>query len=286
MAATWTPGRSTRSAPKPPVENSAVDPKLAQQAELLAKAPTMTAADFARRAKVSDSSARASLKRLVQAGLAGQFKEGRSNRYWALSNGLRPDLGLLEQVKAIQPFIGPDEAQRIGHNLRGRKLLGLVGDDEELVEAQLEYRPLYRVHFREKVRRSFWKRLVSRGEFEHRAETVYLYPRNLHLVVFHPKDGMFLHERPEELASEVEDFDGVVRFEQRPPGELPIDEHEWLERRSEEAVGERFQPLYDTRPLSVEPVFVPLWRLHLRVPGRPGTRILTIDALSGFPLDW
>jgi len=271
---------------KPVAEQPDVDPKLAKQADLLAKTATMTAAEFAGHAKLSESAARSALKRLVQAGLASQFKDGRVNRFWARSNGLRPDLGLVEPVKAMRPLIDRQEAERIGRNLRERKLLGLVGGEEELVEIQLEYRALYRVHFREKLRRSFWKRLVSRGEFEHREETVYLYPRNLQLVVFHPKDGMFLHERPEELASEVEDFDGIARFDQRPPGELNFDEHEWLERRDEEAASRHFQTLYAARPLSVEPVFVPLWRLHLRVPGKPGARIVTIDALSGYPLDW
>ncbi|MCP4042478.1 MAG: hypothetical protein GY731_11080, partial [Gammaproteobacteria bacterium] len=262
------------------------DLKLVQQAALLARTASMSAGEFATRTKVAESTARSTLKRLVGAGLAGRFKEGRSTRFWAIENGLRPDLGLTDRVKIIVPLITRAEAERLGHNLRERALLGMIGDDEELVDTKMEYRPLYRISFQEKVRRPLWKRLFSRREFEHRAESVYLHPRSLKLVVFKPGDGISLHERPEELASEIEDFDGVVRFEERAPGKIRIDEHEWQERRPEESLVGRFQALYQIRPEKVEPVFVPFWRLHLRVPGKPGTRIVIIDALSGFPLDW
>ncbi len=275
-----------RTAAKTRDTGTGVDPKLLQQAAILAAAPSMSVVEFARRASVSDSTARGILGRLQQAELADRFKEGRGHRYWAKSSGLRPDLGLSDKVMTIQPLIPREEAERIGDEQRERKLLGVIGDDEELVGVVLEYRPLFRVRFREKVRRSFWKRIISRGEYEHRAENVYLHPRNLQLLEFNPKDGISLHERPQELASEVEDFDGVARFEQLLPGNLPMDEHEWRERQSDEVVMERFHALYQTRPQSVEPVFLPLWRLHLRVPGKPGVRILTIDALSGFPVDW
>ncbi|MCP4379653.1 MAG: hypothetical protein GY794_26230, partial [bacterium] len=277
---------ASRTEPKARDMGTGADPKLLQQAATLAAAPSMDVVEFARRASVSNSTARGILGRLRQAELADRFKEGRGHRYWAKSTGLRPDLGLSDKVMAIRPLIPREEAERIGDEQRERKLLGVIGDDEELVGVELEYRPLFRVRFREKVRRSFWRRIISRGEYEHRAENVYLHPRNMHLVVYNPKDGISLHERPEELASEVEDFDGVVRFERMLPGELPMDEHEWRERQSDEVVIERFHALYQTRPQSVEPVFLPLWRLHLRVPGRPGVRILTIDALSGFHLDW
>lgn len=267
-------------------EEPDIDPKLVEQSKLLARAPSMSTAEFAKQAKVSSGTARAALKRLLAAELAGRFKEGRSHRYWALELGLRPDLGLTDRVKTIIPLIPREEAENIGHNLRERKLLGMIGDDEQLMEARLEYRPLLRVSFQEKVERSFFQRIFSSSKYEHRAESIYLHPRTLQLVVYHPSDGMFLHDRPEELASEVEDFDGVARFEQLPPAQIRIDEHEWTERRSDEAALDHFKALYQVRAKAVEPVFLPLWRLHLRVPGKPGARIVTIDALSGFAVDW
>jgi DNA-binding transcriptional ArsR family regulator len=273
---------SAPEAPEPP----ALDPKLLSYDLVLQRIPSMSVREFAKSAGVAESTARSSLKKLVEIGLADVFKQGRSHRYWSHGGGLRPDIGLSEQVKTISAVIERDEAERIGQNMRETKLLGMLGDDEELVDATLEHRALFRLSFQEKVKRSFWKRLVSSHDFEHRAESVYLHTRTLQLVVFHPSDGMFLHDRPEDLASDIEDFDGVARFEQRPPGELAIDEHEWRERRDEETVIAHFSSLYHARPKSIEPVFLPLWRLHLRRPGRPGTRIVTIDALSGYAVDW
>jgi hypothetical protein len=105
-------------------------------------------------------------------------------------------------------------------------------------------------------------------------------------VVFHPSDGMFLHPRPEEAASEIEDFDGVAHFEQRLPGELHLNEHEWVDRREEVEVINHFEELYQAKAKSLEVIFLPIWRLHLRTPGQPGARIVTIDALSGHKIDW
>ncbi len=283
QAAASEPGQQTETASG---KDQQLDAKLQRQLDLLATAASMTTSEFAQRASVSDSTARKSLKHLVHAGLAGQFKQGRSNRYWAKANGLRPDLGLTDKVKTIQPLIDAKEAERIGNNLRERKMLGIIGDDEELYDARLEYRPLLRVHFREKVRRSFWKRLFSRNQYEQRVDSVYLHPQNLKLVVFNNKEGLSLHQRPQDLASQIEDFDNVAKFEQRVPAELPIDEHDWHQRQSDDTVIKHLGSLYQARLQTVEPVFLPLWRLHFRVPGQAGARILTIDALSGFTLDW
>ena len=151
---------------------------------------------------------------------------------------------------------------------------------------QLEYRPLYRVTFQEKVRKSLWKRLLSRNDYDHLSESAYLHPRNLQMVVFHPQDGLFLEEKPEEHASEIEDFDGVASFEKRAPADLLIDEHEWTERTPDERALETFLARYQVRPDGIEAVFLPVWRLHLRRPGRPGARIVTIDALSGHAMEW
>lgn len=271
---------------KPKPQQPAQDPALLKYSKSLSRSTYMTAAEFSRHARLSESKARSTLKKLVAEGLAGRFKEGRSMRYWAKERGLRPDLGLMADVKAMVPHVDRAEAERIGANLRESGLLGLVGGDEELVDLQLEYRPLYRIRFQEKVRKSLFKRLFSRGDFDHRSESVYLHPRNLQLVVFHPNDGLFLDDKPEEHASEIEDFDGVARFEKLAPGGIHIDEHEWGERVEDEKVMDAFLTRYEVRPKGIEPVFLPVWRLHLRRPGKPGTRIVTIDALSGFSMEW
>ncbi len=74
---------ATAAAPPPPTKSPApkasseeeqgADQKQKQQIDILAAAPSMTTAEFAERAGLSDSSARTILKRLVKAGLADQF---------------------------------------------------------------------------------------------------------------------------------------------------------------------------------------------------------------------
>jgi len=262
------------------------DPKLRQQLAILARAPSMSSADFAAQAGSSESAARSVLKRLAGQGLADWFKDGRTHRYWSRDTGLRPDLGLSEPVQAFVPQITRGQAEQIGQGLRERPLLGLLGEEEVLTDATLEYRPLYRVGFQEKVQRSLWQRLLSGGAYERRSGNLYLDPRSLLLVLFHPRQGLSLQQRSEVQASEVQDFDGIATVEPRLPGDLLLDAHDWRERQPVEAVMAHFETLYQTRPRSVEPVLLPLWRLHFHRPGRPGTRIATLDALAGMGVDW
>jgi hypothetical protein len=104
--------------------------------------------------------------------------------------------------------------------------------------------------------------------------------------MFHPRQGLSLQQRAEVQASEVQDFDGIARVEPRLPGQLILDEQDWRDRQSVEAVMAHFETLYQTRPRSVEPVLLPLWRLHFQRPDRPGMRIATLDALAGMTIDW
>jgi DNA-binding transcriptional ArsR family regulator len=272
--------------PAQPEPEPAIPPELAAHAECLAASPSMTSRELAKRAKVSQSSARRILKRLEDEGLAQRFRDGRSVRYFARATGLRPDLGLAAPVRAVEPLLDEAEAVRIGAAFRSSRLLGLIGADEHLERVVLEHRVLLRLTFRERVKRGFLRRLLGGGSHEERLESVYLHPRSLDILVFHPQDGMSFESRPEEHASEVEDLDGVARFVSVAPGSLRFDEHEWTERASDDRVRERFRSVYAGVPKAVEPVFVPVWRLHFRASGRPGLRVVTIDALSGHEVEW
>jgi len=265
---------------------SETDPKLRQRAAILARAPSMSSAEFAAHAGLSESTARNALKQLAAQGLADEFKDGRTHRYWSRDTGLRPDLELNEPIPTFVPQITQARAEQIGQGLRERALLGMIGEDETLTATLLEYRPLYRVGFQEKVPRSLWQRLLSGDAYEHRSGNLYLDPRSLLLVLFHPRQGLSLLQRTEVQASEVQDFDDVASVAPRRPGELVLDAHDWRLRQPVEAVMAHFETLYQTRPRSVEPVLLPLWRLHFQRPGRPGARIVTLDALAGMGVDW
>ena len=158
--------------------------------------------------------------------------------------------------------------------------------EEELVDAELEYRPLVRIGFRENVPRALWKRLLKGGDADLRARQVYLHPRTLQLVAYYPKEGIHLHEKPEEVPKESLDLDAVSRLETRLPGELVIDEGDWQRRQENESILKRFASLFKLDAERLEPVLFPIWRLHMRASGKGGTRLVTIDALSGILVDW
>src|SRR5262249_25034829 len=146
---------------------------------------SMTAQVLADRLDISESQARARLKALVAAGLAGEFRDGRKLRYWARSTGARPDLGMKGQILAIEPRVDPTLAAEIGRSLAKGRMLGLLGKSETFAEARLVYSLLYRIGFEAKVKRPLLGRLVGPSH-EERIGNLYLHARTLEVLRFSP----------------------------------------------------------------------------------------------------
>ena len=293
--------------PLPQGEEMEADPQNIHYAQQLARSCSMSTQEFASMTGLSENKARGVLKTLVAEKLAGSFREGRSIRYWAVHTRLRPDLGLCRKVTALAPRITRRQAEDIAHDRRERKLFGILGDEERVMDITLEYHVCLRLKFREKVAKGLLGKLFrSKDEarhrrkrtlkeklwrsftdtlYEERAESVYLHPHTLHILTWDPGRGIRLEERPAEQASDILDFD-AADMEERLPGELVFDERDWSERREDTPIKKQFMRAYDVSPQSIEPVFIPVWRLHLRETDEGGVRIVTVDALSGKPLAW
>jgi hypothetical protein len=266
-------------------EQPAEDPGLARIARALASRATMTAAELAEKAGVGEKKARAALKTLVAAGRAGHFKDGRRILYFATERGARPDLGMKAKVTSVVPQIDRDGAEALAREQARTKLLGLLGENEAFEDAHLVYRPLYRVAFEEKVKRSLIGRIVGPTHDE-RAGSIYLHPRTLDVLLFSRDDGIRFTSEPGEYASAVEDLDGAAEFHELPPGAIAFDEEDWKGRREPADVKKRFRQVFGARPTSVTPIFVPLWKLILRREAGDSYRLVTLDALVGRPVDW
>jgi hypothetical protein len=258
---------------------------LVRVGSVLAGKLAMTGDEVARKAGMSAPKTRAALKTLVADGSAGTFRDGRIVKYWSRATGARPDLGMKAHVIAVQPVIDRDLAERIAHTLLRSKVLGFIGENETFEDAQLVYRLVYRVMFEERVKKSLFARMVGPSH-EQRLGSVYLHPRTLAVLEYTSDAGLrFATELPEH-ASEVKDFDGVVRFDEVRPADLAFDEHEWRLRREPAEAKQHVRRLFRARPGAVVPVFVPLWKLILSRDNGASFRIVMIDALVGHIADW
>jgi hypothetical protein len=266
-------------------ERPSEDPALTRIARALASRATMTAAELADKAGVGEKKVRAALKTLVAAGRAGQFKEGRRILFFATERGARPDLGIKAKVTSVVPRIDRDGAEALARSEARGKLLGLIGDSEAFEDAHLVYRPLYRVAFEEKVKRSLIGRMVGPSHDE-LSGSVYLHPRTLDVLVFSREAGIRFTSEPAGYASEVADLDGAAEFHELAPGAIPLDEEDWKGRREPADVKKKFRQVFGARPTAVTPVFVPLWKLVLRRESGDSSRLVTLDALVGKPVDW
>ncbi len=266
-------------------ERPSEDPALTRIARALASRATMTAAELADKAGVGEKKVRAALKTLVAAGRAGQFKSGRRILYFATERGARPDLGIKAKITSVVPRIDRDGAEALARSEARSKLLGLIGDSEAFEDAHLVYRPLYRVAFEEKVKRSLIGRMVGPSHDE-LSGSVYLHPRTLDVLVFSREAGIRFTSEPAGYASEVADLDGAAEFHELAPGAIPLDEEDWMSRREPADVKKKFRQVFGARPTAVTPVFVPLWKLVLRRESGDSFRLVTLDALVGKPVDW
>jgi hypothetical protein len=265
---------------------TSVDPELEKLDKILARGASMSAREFGAKARVTEGAARSRLRKLEAAGLARCWKDGRVVRYWSLASGLRPDLGLDRKVSALLARVSLNDVERKARDLRGRSaLFGLIGEDEELDKTVVEYRLVMQVGFTEKVTRMFLKRIFGPTHDE-LVDFVYLHPVSLKIVRYDVERGIALEEKPNDYASRIHDFDGLATFEETEPAKLPIREADLRTRQSDEAIKASFKRRFQATPKRIHPVFLPVWNLHFRSKNRSAARVVSIDGLTGNPLEW
>ncbi len=276
------PKRARRSARSAPAEVQPPDERIAT---ILCAKLAMTVDEVVRKSGLSAAKAREALKLLVASERAGTFRDGRVIKYWSRATGARPDLGMRTKITAVQPVVDRGGAESVAQTLIRSKLLGLIGENETFAQAQLEYRVVYRVMFEERVKRSLLARMVG-SSHEQRLGSVYLHARNLSVLEYSSDAGVrFATELPAH-ASDVEDLDGIVTFDEVRPADIAFDEDEWRGRREPAEAKQHVRRLFGARPGSVELVMVPLWKLILRRGTGESFRVVMIDALGGRLVDW
>lgn len=251
----------------------------------LAQKKSMTLTDFATRAGIGDKKARTVMASMMELDLARMYPEGRKKLYWARVGGGRPDLGMPRKVTAARPLVGESAAWARGHELLRSKLLGLFGQDESLGRVDLVHRLVYRLDFEEKVPRPLLQRVFG-DTHDLRLGSVYLHPVSLDVLVFTPDKGIRFVSEAGEYASAVQDLDGVVGFDEVPPGQLQLVDEDWTGRKPPAEAKARFTARFSATPSKVGVVFVPIWRLTLTLGMGEGFRVVEIDGLAGRVVSW
>ncbi len=285
----------TKAAPPPAVPRLEAPPVSMPDTEAqaavaqLAAHCSLTLAEWAALLKLSETRTRTLIKPLLAEGQVASYKAGRTTRYWAIQNGLRPDLELCAPVQALQVQTTLAEIQPAVQALSlPGGLSGWLGTGTAPVaKPQLEYRLSLRVLFREKLPRAFWQRLWDGMAHEERRDSLYLHPRDLHILQYRPQDGIRRLSQASGAASAIEDFDGTTHLEPVWPGRIRFDALEWQQRPREDRILAHFQRQFAATPERVEPVFIPVWVLTIPVPEQDhAQRVILLDALCGRRLDW
>jgi hypothetical protein len=259
--------------------------RLAKVAQVLGAKLAMTTDEVARKAGVSVAKARALLRHLVAGERAGEFRDGRTAKYWLRETGARPDLGMKARVTAALPLVDRGSAEAAAQGMLRSKILGFIGENEAFEEARMVHRLLYRVGFEERIKTGLLARMVGPSH-EQRLGNLYLHPRSLAVLAHAKQTGLhFIDELPAH-ASEVPGLDGIARFVEVAPGELSFDEDEWRARRPLPEVKQHLRRLFRAKAGAVTPVFIPVWKLVLRRGAAVSFRVVLLDALVGGVIDW
>lgn len=233
----------------------------------------------------SETTARKTLRSLVEAGRVGEFKRGRSVHYWLLDTGTRPDLAMPDAVQVALPGLNQEQATLLGQGLLRSSLLGLGGPAETLVNTSLIHKLLWRIDFEERITAGLLGRLIGPA-FEDRIGSVYLHPQTLATLTWDRSRGIRFGERPAEHASDVHDLDGVVRFTAMAPAGLRFDEAEWSSRRPEADVRDAFSSRWPARIVALSSCFLSIWKLSIQRHEPAGIRVVLLDAIAGHAIDW
>lgn len=288
------PPQQPRSTPSHADERSGtpeIDPlqvrrsALANYERALSQTMSMTLSEFAKRAAIGEKKARALLQEMLELGLAGTYPDGRKKMYWARVTEGRPDLGLTRKVVAMLPVMNELGAWARGRELLRSKVLGLFGDDESIERVDSMHRMVWRVDFEEKVQRPLLQRVFSETH-DLRVGSVYLHPKSLSVLVYSADKGIRFVEEPGEYASAVPDLDGAAEFTEVGPGTLGLVETDWSEKKSAAEARAAFGRRFNAAVSRVVPVFVPVWRLTLRVGSGEGFRLVELDSLGGSVVEW
>ena len=278
-------------------EAEELEEELEEEAESVEGAPTaeqtllayldesnpLSASELGAQLELSPAKVRQLAKKLEEQGLVGRFKEGRSQRYFSLRSGARPDLGLGRRVEALCPQLTEGEVLTRLEDQRTKKTLGMFGDEERLLSHELCYRALYRVCFSEQVADGVLESWFG-GKSKRVEDSIYLEPKTLKVLVYQTNSSITLEDRPGTDASAIPDFDGVSRFEQLAPTHVNLEEEAWQARRSEEEVRASVLERFGVEITTITPLLLPLWRARYQPEGSHQVRVLYLDALSGQPV--
>ncbi len=285
------PAAKPKPAPKPepkpepePKPAAKPEPNQAELETLRAHGP-VDAKRFAELLGCSETRARRVIEALVEAGIVGSFKQGRSNQFWALDTGKRPDLGMPDLVQVATPLFDQTQASLLAQTHLQSTLFGLGGPAETLINLSLVHRLVWRVDVEERIEAGLLARLVGPGH-EDRIASIYLHPRTLQTLTWDRQRGLRFVDEPGDHASEVHDLDGVVRFARLAPAGLRFEEADWRERKSDAQALAAVKTRWAVRVTSVQPVFVPVWKAMIRRHQPEGMRVLVLDAITGNLVDW
>jgi hypothetical protein len=162
------------------------------------------------------------------------------------------------------------------------------GQDEEFVRASAAYKVVFQLKFTETVEKSWWKRILG-PKTEERKDCIYLHPRTMQFVTWAEGKAITLTDKPGDNASDLDGFDGKVGTEKVGPGTFEFPDDDWNKRIDDSKIKAEFKSRFQANKAkagSLTPVFIPIWKLEMKVLGSGQTRIQPIDGLSGKPLEW
>ena len=284
---TSTPTKSKRTPAQSSAQKDLDSPSIEEVVlEQLSKGDTYTATSLGELMGFSRQKASRILKSALEDGKLAVFSQGRSQVYYSVESGARPDLDLPAKTLALVPKMSREEIEkRIEEHRQKSYLFGWINRAEKLLSRRLVYYILYQVCFREDVEQSGLSAFFG-SKFETVEDSIYLEPQTLKILSYQPGDPIKLADQPDQFASNISDFDGVSDLTCLSPGSVSFDEDSWLARTDidtvEESVKRRFPTLKVTE---IRPILIPLWQLRYQEEGGHKIRLLNIDGLTGQPVN-
>lgn len=236
----------------------------------------LTGAEIADLLDKSAATVTKALKRLEEANRVKSIKRGRALAYYHAEHALRPEYGLMGPVEAVKLAIFEPEARKRAEGQLATSMF--IFRSEEIASQRLVYLPLYKVRFSAKVKEGW----VFTREVEKR-DNLYFNGLTAELLNFQGNAFTFAGTVPANPV-EVVDLDNLATFEQRSPGELPLDDAEMQALLQPKDIEKSALAKFQMTILETSLVFFPVWRFLIKSLSSKAERDLNIDGLKGQPL--
>ncbi|BBM83798.1 helicase HerA-like domain-containing protein [Candidatus Uabimicrobium amorphum] len=245
---------------------------------LLAKEVScLTCAEIADRLELNVATIRKYLNKLNHK--VARTRYGRSFIYWLPQYNFLPQYDLIQRIEVSKLQILEQQAIALAQKRLKKQLIFF--ETEKVTHSDLQYIPLWQVHFTEEIESSF----LIFSKTSSKDENIYFHAFSGKIAVYNRNRGFSFVDTPRESPSVLCDLDDVCTFQTVFPGEIDFEWSQWKNILSRNDIQKRIARKFHINVHQIAITFLPVWRFEISTKNARKKRLLVLDGVTGMPVE-